>query len=126
MVVPWTVKQSSYIFSEAIAGFRFKSPPYHYMQGWLGSRVTGVRLAVYTGWILQATFDLRQIIHTSPAEISYTNNRKLSKHGKTTPVSLYFVDFEHSFVYISADFSAVNTWGIPTLFHVLISTSSCM
>ena len=30
-----------------MAGFHFKSPPYHYVPGWLESRVTGVQSAIY-------------------------------------------------------------------------------
>ena len=53
MVVPRTVKQSSCIFGETNAGSFFKSPPYHYVPGWLESR-------------------FRQIIYTSHAKIAET------------------------------------------------------
>ena len=40
MVMPRTVKQSSCIFGETNAGSCFKSPLYHYVPGWLESRVS--------------------------------------------------------------------------------------
>ena len=82
MVVPRTVKQSSYIFGETNAGSCFKSPPYHYVPGWLESRVTWVQSAVDSAIdmdFLQAAIGFRQIICTSHAEILCTNNRQLPK-----------------------------------------------
>ena len=47
-------------------------------------------------------------------------------NSKTVPISLYFVVFEHGFIYISAIFTVVNTCGISSLFHIITSPISCM
>ena len=82
MVVPRTVKQSSYIFGETNAGSCFKSPPVSLCAGvtWKSCHMGSVsrRLSDWH-WILQAAIDFRQIIYTSHAEISYTNSRQLPK-----------------------------------------------
>ena len=130
MVVPRTVKQSSCIFGETNAGSCSKSPPYHYVPGWLESRVTWVQSAVDsaidTGFYkLLSVFAKLYTPHKPKFHIPTIG--KCRNNSKTAPISLYFVAFDHGFVYISAIFSMVNiTGGIPNLFHVLISTLSCM
>ena len=55
-VMSWTVEQSSCIFSVTIAGFP-------------------VLDSAIGNWVLHASVGFRQIIHTSNAEILYTNIR---------------------------------------------------
>ena len=131
VVMPWTVKQSSCIFSETIAGFRFKSPPYHYVPVWLESRVTRVQSAVHsvigTGFYkLLSVFAKLYTPHMPKFHIPTIGN--CQNNNNTVQISLYLVDCEHSFVYVSIIFSEVNTCEIPSLFHILTtgSTVSCM
>ena len=105
MVLPWAVKQSSCIFSDTIAGFRFKSLPYHYVPGWLESRVTGVPSvvdsAIDTGFYkLLSVFANLYTLHMPTFHIPTVSNCR--NNSKTVPISLCFVDFECGFVYISA------------------------
>ena len=114
MVVPRTVKQSSYIFGETNAGSCFKSPPYHYVPGWLESLVTWVQSAVDsaidTGFYkLLSAFDKLYAPHMPKFHVPTIGNCR--NNSKTAPISLYFVTYDHGFVYISAIFSMVNITG---------------
>ena len=108
MVVPRTVKQSSCIFGETNAGSCFKSPPYHYVPGWLESRVTWVQSAVDsaidTGFYKPLSVFAKLYTPHMP-KFHVPTIRNCRNNSKTAPISLYFVTFDHGFVYISAIFS---------------------
>ena len=114
MVVPRTGKQSSCIFGETNAGSCFKSPPYHYVPGWLERRVTWVQSAVDsaigTGFYkLLSVFAKLYTPHMPKLHVPTIGN--CQDNSKTAPISLYFVTFDHGFVYISAISSMVNITG---------------
>ena len=114
MVLPRTGKQSSCIFGETNAGSCFKSPPYHYVPGWLERRVTCVQSAVDsaidTGFYkLLSVFAKLYTPHMPKLHVPTIGN--CQDNSKTAPISLYFVTFDHGFVYISAISSMVNITG---------------